>query len=129
MATVISNVNTTIEKDTSHLIMLIPSVDLSSYTLVYMAKKTINDLDADAVIEITPTVETKNVSDLSQGLQHALETETVVVVLITFPPSVTKTLTAGTYVHYCRAISADEQTVIPLFDGKLVLKPNGINRP
>jgi hypothetical protein len=129
LATVISSVNTTIEKNTSHCIMLIPSVDLSDYTLVYLAKKSIYDADEEAVIAITPTIETKNVRDLSQGLQHALETETVVVLLVTFQPAITKDVTAGTYLHFFRAISDDEQTVIPLFDGKLVLKQNGINQP
>jgi hypothetical protein len=126
-----ANKNFTIEKNSSFAYECIPSVDLSDYTFVYMAKFNAEDADSSAKVNIIPTIQTKNVSDLDLSPQDRarITTETVKTVLITFLPSVTANVDAGVYEHSCRAISADKQTVFVLFNGNLTLTQNRINQP
>ena len=109
-----NKLNTEIERNTSHGITLQTTSDLSGWTLIYLAKRKVTDEDADAVISITPQI---------------VEIDSLKNIVISFPPTTTKNISVGQYYHSCRAISADELTVLTLFNGTLKITQEGIKAP
>lgn len=109
-----NELNTQIERNTSHTITLQTSSDLSGWTLIYLAKNKVTDKDVDAVLNITPTI---------------VETDGVKNIVVSFLPSHTKNLEVGYLRHSFRAISADKKTVLVLFNGTLRITQEGIEAP
>ncbi len=123
-----------IERNTPHLIIVIPELDFSAlgYDFIYLAKINQNDDDSQAVLSPPVQIADLNVSDLDLTDEEKAQftTDTVRALLIVIPPSLTKNLkTCINYYHAMRAISPDKQTVIPFFQGQLQITQNTIKAP
>jgi len=122
--------NSIIERNTSHIIIYIQQLDFTGWDLVYLAKNNIND-DDDAITNINILPQIVNISDLDlsddEKSQIADGIEKAIVVI--FPPSATKNKKITYYEHSLRAISADKENVITLFNGKLQVTPDRIKAP
>lgn len=108
------NFNTSVRKYDSDVITVTPDIDYTGWTLKYMVKNSYSDLDADAVLSITPQLIT--VGALKK-------------IAITFTPEILQNIELGSYQHTLKVTSLNGQTATTLFMGILNITEAGVNYP